>query len=116
MPRGERNVLLTSCLLLDSTIPPDEGQDRRRPREGRPGNEEGRARHQRQGGKGGRAEVLARRAHVGPHSTQRAGAHREDLCRGGDEGEGRGDTEEIPKDREESCSLSVPIRDPQPPS
>src|SRR2546425_9536864 len=114
MPRGERNVLLTSCLLLDSTISPDEGQGRGRPREGRPGNEEGRARHPWQGGEGGRAEVLARRALVGAHSTQRDGAHHEGLCRSGDEGEGRVHTEEIPQDRESSFSLGAPIRGPQP--
>src|SRR5437016_14494231 len=37
------DVLLTSHLLLDSKISPDEGQGRGRPREGRSGNEEGRA-------------------------------------------------------------------------
>src|SRR5437667_5114449 len=114
MPRGERNVLLTSRLLLDSTISPDEGQGRGRPREGRPDNEEGRAGYPRQGGEGGRAKVLAGRALVGPHSSQRDGAHREDLCRGGDEGEGRVDAEEIPQNREGSFSLSGPIRGPQP--
>src|SRR3989442_10610424 len=113
MPRGERDVLLTSHLILDSTISTDEGQGRGRPPEGRPGNEEGRAGHPRQGGEGGRAEVLARRALVGPHSTERDGAHREDFCRGGDEGEGRVHTQEIPQDREGSFSLGAPILGPQ---